>query len=81
MNVTIISPAGVPLMCEQGDAPASSVWTDTLGKQHYACQQHNPVYNVAMPLPLNFTSHDLCHACGQPIRLGPQQVVYPGTAG
>lgn len=81
MNVTILSDRGVPVMCEQGDAPASSVWTDTLGKPHYACQQHNPMSYTLMPLPLNFTSRSLCHACGQPVHLGPQQVIYPGTAG
>jgi hypothetical protein len=80
-NVTIISERGVPIMCEQGDAPASSVWTDTLGKQHYTCQAHNPMYNTAMALPFNFTTRSLCHACGQPVSLGTQQVVYPGTAG
>jgi hypothetical protein len=67
MDVMIISDRGVPLMCEQEDAPASSVWTDTLGRQHYACQQHNPMASAAMPLSLNFTSQSLCHACGQPI--------------
>jgi hypothetical protein len=81
MNVTILSDRGVPIMCEHCDVPASSVWTDPLGKQHYACQQHNPMFNTATPLPWNFTSRDLCHACGQPVNPEPQQVIYPGTAG
>lgn len=80
MNVTIYSPSGYPLMCEQGDALASTVWTDTLGKQHYACQAHNPM-SLPGALPYGFSSRSICHACGQPLQFGPQQVVYPGTAG
>jgi len=79
-QVTIYGANGYPIMCEQGDAPASTVWTDSLGTPHYACQQHNPLYGTAA-LPMNFTGRPLCHACGQPISLGTQQAVYPGTAG
>ena len=68
-NVTVINERGMPLMCEQGDALASSVWTDTLGKPHYACQAHNPM-SLPAALPMNFTSRSLCQACGQPVNLG-----------
>ncbi len=82
MDILMINDRGVPLMCEQGDALATNVWSGGWdGKQHLVCERHNPMANVAMPLPLNFTSQPLCHACGQPVSLGPQQLVFPGTAG
>lgn len=79
----ILSDRGVPLMCEHGDAPATSAWSGIDGRQHLSCHAHNPWSYVTMPLPLNFTSQSLCHACGQPVRAvaSPAQVVYPGTAG
>ena len=79
-NVTILSDRGGPIMCEQGDAQASSVWTDTLGKAHYACQRHDPAYGTAA-LPWGFTSRSICYACGQPVNLSTQAVTYPPAAG
>lgn len=83
MDVTIIGDRGMPLGCETEGCSrvASSVWSGWDGKPIRACATHNPMANMVMPLPTNFTSHSLCHACGQPMGFGPQQVVYPGTAG
>ena len=83
MDVRMYSERGVLLFCEtEGCAsPATSVWSGRYGPSKRACDQHSPMANVTMALPLNFTSQTLCHACGQPLNLGPQQVVYPGTAG
>ena len=84
MNVTMVDQRGMALMCETDGCGslASSAWYGAWhGKPVLACDAHNPWHNTAMPLPLNFTSQPLCHACGQPMSLGTQQVVYPGTAG
>lgn len=74
MNVMILSERGVPLMCEtEGCAsPASSAWSGWDGKSRLACERHNPMANVAVALPLNFTSRPLCHACGQPVSVAQQ---------
>ncbi len=70
--MTVIGSSGLPLICETEGcgALATTVWSSAAGKQTRACDRHNPMYNTAMPLPLNFTSHTLCHACGQPVRIG-----------
>ncbi len=62
---------GLPIICETEGcgAPASTIWSGMTGQQARACNLHNPWANVAIPLPMNFTSHSLCHACGQPIRI------------
>lgn len=80
--ITMIDDRGTILFCEtEGcDSPATSAWSD-IGPLKRACDRHNPMANVAMPLPMNFMSRPLCHACGQPVNLGPQQIVYPGTGG
>ena len=80
MDVTIYDPAlpGVPRRCDTGDCTdkATSVWSQTViaggasGGQRYACDRHNPMANMAMPLPFNFHSQPLCHACGQPVSIG-----------
>ena len=64
MNVTIVDARGMPLMCDQGDAAASFTWTDTLGRQHYCCDRHNPV-SLPGVLPANFTGHAICPTCGK----------------
>jgi len=99
MGVTIIGPNGLPLICEADGcgALATSAWSGSYGPAKLACDRHNPMSNAAVALPvnftshtlchacgqpLNFTSHTLCHACGQPLNFSPQQqVIYPGTAG
>ena len=76
MDVTIISPVGLLVMCETAGCPnkATSVWSATViaggapGTQHYACDQHNPMHVTALPLPPGFTTQPLCHTCGQPRR-------------
>ncbi len=73
MDVMILSERGVRLMCEtEGCAsPASTVWYGAWhGKPVRACDRHNPMTYSSMALPAGFTSHPLCHACGQPVRLG-----------
>lgn len=69
MSVTVINDRGMPIGCDSCSLPASTAWTDTLGKQHYACQTHNPM-SLPAALPLNFTSQTICHACGQPVHIG-----------
>ncbi len=72
MDVMILSEHGVRLMCEtEGCAsPASTVWYGAWhGKPVHACDRHNPMAGT-VALPAGFTSHPLCHACGQPVRLG-----------
>jgi hypothetical protein len=86
LNVTVVDGRGLPLMCETegcGDKATSAwsgAWSGAFGPRRLSCDRHNPWSATAMPLPLNFTSHSLCHACGQPVPLS-SQVVYPGTAG
>jgi hypothetical protein len=85
-GIVMYDERGVPLMCETDGCGrvADSVWYGAWhGRPVRACQVHNPMGNVAVPLPVNFTSRTICHACGQPVNFGadPQQVVYPGTAG
>ena len=73
MDVMMLSDRGVPLMCETDGCAqgATSVWSGGWdGKPRRACERHNPMAIVSMPLPVNFTSQSLCHACGQPIQLG-----------
>ena len=76
MDVTIYDGSGLPRTCDTCGAKATSVWTSTVmaggatGSQRYACDQHNPMANMAMPLPFNFHSQSLCHACGQPVNIG-----------
>ncbi len=75
---------GLPMLCETDGcaAPATSVWSGGWpGTPRRACQQHNPAFNTTVALPLNFTSRSICHACGQPVSIGTQQVTYPVTAG
>jgi hypothetical protein len=70
MQVTVVSERGVPLMCEiEGCGQlAASVWSGGWdAKPRRCCSAHNPMANVAMPLPSGYTSHSLCHACGQPV--------------
>jgi hypothetical protein len=69
VEVTMLSERGVTLMCETAacSEPASTAWYGAWhGRPVLACTAHNPMANVAVPLPLNFTSQPLCHACGQP---------------
>ena len=83
MTVMMLSERGVPLMCEAEGCGlgATSAWYGAWhGRPVLACDAHNPMANVALPLPMNFTSQPLCRACGQPVSLG-AQVIYPGTAG
>jgi hypothetical protein len=71
--MTILSEQGVPLICETNGCgtPATSVWSGGWNsKPRRSCHQHNPMHNVAMAMPVNFTSQPLCHACGQPINVG-----------
>jgi hypothetical protein len=73
MDVMITGERGVRLMCEtEGCASwASTVWYGAWhGKPVRACERHNPMANTAMALPTGFTSHPLCHACGQPVQFG-----------
>ncbi len=73
MDVMILGENGARLMCETEGcrSPASTVWYGAWhGKPVRACSLHNPTANAAMPLPWGFTSHTLCHACGQAVRLG-----------
>lgn len=78
MNITIYDGSGLPRGCDTEGCrnKATSAWSSTIiaggasGTQHYACDQHNPIANMAMALPLNFHSQPLCHACGQPVNVG-----------
>jgi len=73
MDVIMLSERGVRLMCETEGcgSPASTVWYGAWhGKPVRACGRHNPMAYATTPLPMGFTSHPLCHACGQPTALG-----------
>jgi len=73
MDVMILNERGVRLMCETEGctSPASNVWYGAWhGKPVRACDRHNPMAYATTPLPMGFTSHPLCHACGQPAALG-----------
>lgn len=78
MDVTIYDGNGLPCACgtEGCRNKATSAWLMTViaggasGGLRYSCDQHNPMANIAVPLPLNFTSQTLCCACGQPVSFG-----------
>lgn len=90
MDITIYDPAmpGLARACDTEGChdKAVSIWSTGViaggasAGRRYSCALHNPMANVAVPLPMSFHSQSLCHACGQPVSIGPQQVVYPGTA-
>jgi len=78
MDVMITTPDGLRAMCDTegcGNAATATYSTGVMAGGHsagqrLACDEHNPYNNVAIPLPVNFTSLPLCHACGQPVRAG-----------
>lgn len=80
MNIAIYDPAlpGVLRTCDTEGCmnPVTSVWLTGViaggasAGQRYSCDLHNPMANIAVPLPANFHSQSLCHACGQPVSIG-----------
>lgn len=79
MSITIFDAAtGLSRTCDTEGCQnnATSAWSTGViaggasAGQRYACDQHNPIRFTGSPLPWGFTSASLCHACGQPVRLG-----------
>ena len=68
-HVMMLSERGMPLGCETEGCGlgATSAWSDGYGPSRRACDAHNPMANIAMSLPWNFTNLPVCHACGQPV--------------
>ena len=68
-HVMMLSERGLPLGCETEGCGqlASAVWSDGYSPSRRACDAHNPMANIAMSLPWNFTNLPVCHACGQPV--------------
>ena len=68
-HIMMLSDRGAEVTCETEGCglPASTVWSDGYSPSRRACDAHNPMASIALPLPQNFSSQPLCHACGQPV--------------
>ena len=76
-HIMMLSDRGAEVTCETEGCglPASAVWSDGHSPSRRACDAHNPMANVAMSLPWNFTNLTVCHACGQPV--SPSSLIAP----